>query len=68
MKFYADLLLDNASQIERTVCFELEAQDAQSAMALISAYAKGRFEASGIGANVERLATTKARGTMYRRL
>ncbi len=64
MKFYTELLTDTGE----TLPFEVEAASAHDAMLLVGAYCKGRFEASGQGADVERLSKTKSRGVEYRRL
>jgi hypothetical protein len=68
MKFFCELRSDRAQAPDDLICFEVEATSAHEAMLLIGAYNKGRFEASGVGAEVERLAKTKARGVEYRRL
>ena len=65
MKFYADLLIDQSVE---TLHFEVEADSAHQAFQLLAAYGKGRFEASGHGTEIERLAKAKSRGVEYRRL
>lgn len=64
MIFYAEILTDDKELIH----FIVEAASAHAAMAPLAAYCKGRFEASGKGADVQSISRSKSRGVEYRRL
>lgn len=63
--YYTTLRVDQSDEL---LHFSLEADDIMKAAKQIACYCKGRFEASGLGAEVLDLSTSKSRGIMYRGL